>query len=221
MKTYKKQEPPEVLHKWEGSHRPWEDFVYTPNAYEPVKQKLLQEQNHLCCYCESKVEDSDSHIEHYEPRSCNQNRTYDYANLACSCYGGKGKDRHCGARKGREFDAVLFINPSTEDSDPLFSYDAEGAIGPRPDVSADEANRVGYMVRTLNLECARLTGMRRTHGRGIVQIIDGFINAGALHLLGEMARVYLVPDDNGKLQPFYSLSLQLFGEIGTEIIKKR
>jgi len=77
------------------------------------------------------------------------------------------------------------------------------------------------MVRTLNLDCARLSGMRRSHGRGLVQIIDGFITANAQDQIEEMARFHLTPDDDGKLQPFYSLSLQLYSQIGQRIVEER
>lgn len=67
MKSYRKQNAPDVLRDWNRSNRAWENFVADPIAYSQVKQSLLGEQNHLCCYCESDIEDSGSHIEHYEP----------------------------------------------------------------------------------------------------------------------------------------------------------
>ena len=77
------------------------------------------------------------------------------------------------------------------------------------------------MVRSLNLNCARLTGMRRAHGRSIICIINGFIEANAGDQLKEMGRFYLIPDENEKLQPFFSLSCQLFGNIANEIAGER
>ena len=127
MRRISKQDPPEVLRKWIGSNHAWDDFVADSTAYPKVKQSLLDEQNHLCCYCESSVKDENSHIEHYEPRSRAQNRTYEYANLTCSCNGGGDRDRHCGHKKGSAYDCKLFINPSIDDSEKLFSYDTEGA----------------------------------------------------------------------------------------------
>lgn len=221
MRNYRKQNAPDVLKNWNRSNRAWEDFVADPTAYSQVKLSLLGEQNHLCCYCESAIKDSGSHIEHYEPRSRVQNRTYKYANLACSCNGSVGRDRHCGHKKGRDYDNRLFINPSVDNSGKFFSYDTNGGISAAYGLSADETQRVDYMVRLLNLSCARLTGMRRAHGRSIVQIINGFIEANANDLLREMAHFYLIPDNNEQLQPFFSLSLQLFGEIGSEIVGER
>ena len=62
----------------------WYTFMRT-QCHGDLRQNLRQEQKGLCCYCESEVEDGDGHVEHMEPRSRNQARTYDYSNLAISC----------------------------------------------------------------------------------------------------------------------------------------
>ena len=89
MRGYKKKDAPEVLRKWTGSNHPWFDFVSDKTAYPQVKKSLLEEQNHLCCYCESAVKDAYRHIEHYEPRSRAQNSIYEYTSMACSCNRGR------------------------------------------------------------------------------------------------------------------------------------
>jgi uncharacterized protein (TIGR02646 family) len=207
-----------VLEHWTGTDRTWSDFATAQATYPPVKEALLQEQNGLCCYCESAISNQDSHIEHYEPRDRNPGRIFDYTNMACSCNGGADKDRHCGHKKGRGYDNALFINPSVEASGHLFSYDAEGGIGPAYEAPANQAERVEYMIRKLNLGCPKLTGMRKAHGRGVVEIINGFIDAQAVDQLQEMASFHLIPDENNQLQPFFSLSLQLFGDTGREVL---
>ena len=73
------------------------------------------------------------------------------------------------------------------------------------------------MIQTLNLDCARLTGMRRVHAIEIIKIIDGFINADARDQLEEMAMYYLIPNEAGHLQGFYSLSAHLFGNCDINI----
>ena len=221
MKSYRKQNAPDVLRDWNRSNRAWENFVADPIAYSQAKQSLLGEQNHLCCYCESAIEDSGSHIEHYEPRSRAQSRIFEYENLACSCNGSVDRDRHCGHRKGSAYDDRLFINPSVDNSGELFSYDTNGGIDATKGIFADDATRVNYMIQTLNLDCARLTGMRRSHARGIVQIVEGFLNSDARDQLEEMALYYLIPNEAGHLQRFYSLSAQLFGNCGINILDEK
>ena len=222
MKSYTKHEAPDVLRRWIGSRTPWEDFVADKAAYVPVKEGLANEQNHLCCYCESAIKDTNNHIEHYQPRSTYQDKIYDYANLACSCNGGPEDDGHCGHKKGNKYDDRLFINPSKENSGSLFNYDIGGGIGPRLGIPENDVKRVNYMIRTLNLDKSpKLKGMRRDQARSILQMIDGLLASGLEDQLEEMARFYLVPNDNGKLHPFYSLSLQLFGEVGDRVIEER
>ena len=221
MRSYCKNAAPGVLGQWTGPGRTWSDFATAPTAYPPVKEALLQEQNGLCCYCESNIFDQNNHIEHYEPRARNPGRIFDYTNMACSCNGGADKDRHCGHKKGCEYDNTLFINPSVEASGHLFSYDAEGGIAPVTGAPANQAERVEYMIRTLNLDCPKLTGMRKAHGRSVVKIINGFIEAQAVYQLQEMADFHLIPDENNQLQPFFSLSLQLFGDIGMEVLGEK
>ncbi|MBC2711120.1 MAG: TIGR02646 family protein [Desulfosarcina sp.] len=212
-----------MLEHWTWPGRTWGDFATTPAAYPPVKEALLKEQNGLCCYCESAISDQeghqDSHIEHYEPQACNPGRTFDYTNMACSCNGGVDGDRHCGHKKGRKYDSALFINPSMEASDNLFFYNVEGGIGPSEEASEDQVKeRVAFMINTLNLDCPKLTGMRKAHGRGVVEMINGLMEAEALDQLHEMAVFHLKPDENNQRQAFFSLSRQLFGKIGREVL---
>jgi uncharacterized protein (TIGR02646 family) len=222
MKSYNKQNAPAALNGWDGSRHPWSDFCQDRVSYNEVKQSLTGEQNHLCCYCESAIKDSDSHIEHYKPRSRKQMLMYDYSNLACSCNGGINDDRHCGHKKDNNYNDKLFIDPSKESSGNLFNYDTGGGVGPRQGISRGDADRVNYMIQILNLDKSpKLRGMRREQARSILNMIDGLINAGLEDQLEEMASYYLVPNNDGKLYQFYSLSLQLFGEVGNRVIDER
>lgn len=222
MKSYTKNEAPEALGRWNDSRAPWEYFTADREAYVSVKESLIQEQNHLCCYCESAIRDANSHIEHYKPRYNHQNEIYSYANMACSCNGGQGKDDHCGHYKDKTYDDKKFINPSNEKSGPLFKYDIEGGVDPAHGISAYNTERVSYMIEILNLKHSpKLKGARRAHGRSVIEIIDGFLKADAIDQLEEMARYYLIPNNDGELYSFYSLSLQLFGQVGNRVIEER
>lgn len=63
--------------------------------------------------------------------------------------------------------------------------------------------------------------MRRAHARGIVQIVEGFLNSDAQDQLEEMAMYYLIPNKAGHLQRFYSISAQLFGNCGINILDEK
>ena len=89
-----------------------------------LKEYLLEnEQNYLCCYCESKVEidgeaKGGSHIEHLKPKSLDyDNLTFDYYNLVVSCQGtchnedGDSSRNSCGHKKEDEYSEEEFLSP--------------------------------------------------------------------------------------------------------------
>jgi len=136
---------------------------------------------------------------------------FDYANLGCSCNGGTDRNRHCGHYKSQQYDPRQFVTPCTENSGKLFAYTVDGDIGTVPGLEAAEQARVTYMIRTLNLDCPRLANMRRSHARTLQDAIQGMIDADAVDQIDDLALAYLTPDKEGGLQPFFSLSRQLFG----------
>ena len=212
MRAYVKNSAPEPWLSWQIGGRQWEDFAHDVGSYVPVRAALRAEQQHLCCYCESRL--GDDHIEHFCPRQGphgNASRMFDYTNLGCSCNGGTDRNRHCGHYKGHQYDPSRFVTPCAEDSGKLFAYTIDGSIGSVPGLEAAEQTRVSYMIQTLNLACPRLANMRRSRARGLQNAIQGMIDADAVDQIDDLARSYLIPDEEGRLQPFFSLSRQLFG----------
>lgn len=215
MRPYTKTVPPAELLTWQGSGHTWNDFARDEASYKPVKVSLQAEQQHLCCYCETGFDVADSHIEHFQPRNGPYGvptLTFDYANLGCSCNGGTERNRHCGHHKSQEYDLSRFVNPSAEDSGRLFAYTVDGGIGGIPGLSPTDQARVHYMIRTLNLGCPRLANMRRSHAVGLQTAIQGMIDAGAIDDIDDLALSYLTSNNDGKLQPFFSVSRQIFGD---------
>lgn len=96
---------------------------------------LVNEQNWLCCYCESKVTLDDSHLEHLKPKSLDyDNLTFEYSNLAVSCDGKCHTDGDapltCGHKKNDAFDEMKFLNPTTTRTiREYFVYTDQGHIG--------------------------------------------------------------------------------------------
>ncbi len=114
---------------------------------------LENEQNGLCCYCESKMELNDCHLEHIKPKSLDyDNLTFEYSNLAVSCNGkchtdGK-KPITCGHKKRDNFDESKFLNPTTnQDIRDYFVYTDNGYIDP----SAKDDEKSKYMIELLQL----------------------------------------------------------------------
>jgi len=117
LKKITKSKEPKSLTAYRStiSHKNLEDS----NIYEDFKEKtkeqckedkadnlrkqLLQEQGYICCYCMSRIDCSNSKIEHFRPQTKNRDVQIDYQNLFIACSGGegaKGKEQFCDTKKG-------------------------------------------------------------------------------------------------------------------------
>lgn len=181
----------------------WRTFMLTA-CHGDLRQNLRREQNGLCCYCESEVEDGDGHIEHMEPRSRNQARTYDYSNLAISCNG--GHTEHCGHYKdnksGHSWDAELFLPPHDPVTAGLFEYLLDGSV----QATANDPGKASYLIDYLGLSCSRLTDRRRAHARLLIDTLGGQPDQD---LVDWLRQEYLQTDLSDRLKQFYSLSKQI------------
>jgi len=202
MKTIQRSAAPVCLAQ-QTKNQDWRNFIGTP-CHDQTDANLRQEQQGLCCYCESAVALGDSHIEHMEPRQENPARTYDYANLAISCNGGRGE--HCGRYKDDRrrnlngvWNAQAFSAPHDPQTCSMFRYLPNGAIEPTT-VAKDRAN---YLIGYLALDCARLTGRRRQHASILTDTLG---DASDPEIVDWLRQDYLQPDANGCLKPYYSLS---------------
>lgn len=175
----------------------WGSFSATP-CYNMVADSLRTEQCFLCCYCESRIDRDDSHVEHLVPRSKDPGLTYTYDNLASSCNGGTGVDRHCGHKKGGDFDPHRFVSPDDGMAGELFKYLTDGSIQP-----ANHVKRAEYMLSLLALDCPSLTGRRRAWAR---QIVDTLGPSPTPEMIAWLRSYYLEADQHGRLREFQSLS---------------
>ena len=100
-------------------------------AKRDLKASLLAEQKYICCYCECRVIDANSHIEHFRPKDANMfpHLQLDYNNLFVSCIKNPpgGVDIHCGHRKGNFFSTDL-VSPLESDCASHFTYMMDGTI---------------------------------------------------------------------------------------------
>ena len=119
----------------------------------------MKEQGYICCYCERRLNDEYSHIEHFNPQSNDPSATLDYINMLCSCQNQlkKGKPRHCGHSKGNWFDEDLLISPLDLDCEERFVYTADGKIQP-----ANEFDNAATMtIEKLKLDIEKLNDSRK------------------------------------------------------------
>lgn len=136
----------------------WKDYL--ADKKRTLKEHILkEEQNKLCIYCESKIGNEPSHLEHIKPKNIDiLNLTFNYHNIVVSCEGtchNSNTDNtkyHCGHRKDRAdtlFDESKFLNPvEVSDIREYFQYDYDDyLINP----SSKDVIKAQYMINTLHL----------------------------------------------------------------------
>jgi len=153
---------------WKG-YVPIEDRIAGHCYYtkRELRTYLIEEQESLCCYCETKIEDAPlkAKIEHIIPRDGDKNQEviYDYNNLAVCCLGGekdpKPKEMHCDS--SRDDSMLLPIKPHDPRCELEITYAKDGQING----STDEAKET---IKQLNLQILKLENSRE-------EAISGFI----------------------------------------------
>lgn len=116
MKYIQKGTEPLEFADWKAlANEDWQPSYDSLSGSEKraVKAALMKEQGFVCCYCERRLSDADSHIEHLRPQSMVGVDPLDFANMLCSCQNNlqPAEPRHCGNLKGHWYDANLLISP--------------------------------------------------------------------------------------------------------------
>lgn len=88
------------------NYRNTEGVAFT--AIKELKDALLEEQGHLCCYCLSRISFEKMKTEHWSPRS-DRHLVFDYKNLLATCTGNFCTGNHCDTLKE---DTLITINPT-------------------------------------------------------------------------------------------------------------
>ena len=207
MKYVEKNPEPETFTQWKAlSSDDWQPAYDSMGSSikTDVKKALMQEQGFLCCYCERRLIDEDSHIEHFKPQSDNETDPLDYCNLLCSCQNrmNKGEPRHCGNLKEDWFDAALLISPFEPDCENRFTFTADGGI--RAAEPGDRAARTSMI--KLGLGIPKLNDLRK---KAIEPFIDETLDEQELKMF---VTGYLEKDSQGMFGEFYMAIKRLFGE---------
>ncbi|MRG77338.1 MAG: TIGR02646 family protein [ANME-2 cluster archaeon] len=162
MKHIAKDQNTPDFDKWKASANDnwqptYEDLSGTTK--KEVKYSLMKEQGYICCYCERRLTDDGSHIEHFNPRSNNVLNPLDYTNMLCSCQNQleQGEPRHCGHLKGDWFDNQLLVSPLDPDCEGHFTYTADGKI--QPAEKSDDSARM--TIEKLGLNVNKLNALRK------------------------------------------------------------
>jgi uncharacterized protein (TIGR02646 family) len=211
MKHITKLPEPQQLIDWRASAtEDWEPSYNDLRGPEKqaVKQSLMQEQGYICCYCESRLVDSDSHIEHFQPQSDPSVDPLSYSNLLCSCQRRieKGDPLHCGNLKNGWYDKQLLISPLEIGCAERFAYSGDGQI--RPANLADEPARV--TIQKLGLDIPKLNNLRK-------KAIEPFVDPALSEIeFREFVTGYLGRDTDGRSGEFCTTIRHLFGECASQ-----
>ena len=163
MKRIHKSDEPTSFIRWKRRHpnAKWRNFQGSIKFQ--LKEALIAEQGHICCYCNKRIKLHISHIEHLQPRSKSRGLAFNYYNLLASCSGELDRNRnvlywHCGHAKGND---ELPISPKDVDCENYFGFDEFGEIFPHPELSGDDWSLAQYTINLLELNCAPLVRRRR------------------------------------------------------------
>ncbi len=159
---HKSAQEPQALADWKSMASPdWQPaYANMPSHVKrELKRLLMKDQQGLCCYCESRLRDNDSHIEHFRPQASYPELSLDFQNLLCSCQSNlrKGAPCHCGNAKGNWFDETLLISPLSPDCASRFRFTGDGHIHPAD--AHDQAAR--ETIAHLNLDIPKLVARRQ------------------------------------------------------------
>lgn len=161
----KGKEPQEII-DWKkkfknvNKHRPNYQDIEHKEEKRILKENLIREQKGLCCYCCASITMDNSHIEHFRPKGLPQyaDLSLEYENLHACCMGENQDGKHCGHKKGNQFDEMKMLSPLETDCEERFAFWTDGTIVPaeKNDVKAD------YTITVLALDDKRLNRARET-----------------------------------------------------------
>lgn len=206
MKHIAKQVEPKEFADWKALAN--EDWKPTYGALagetkKAVKDALMAEQGYICCYCERRLTDNDSHIEHFQPQSDPAVDPLDFSNLLCSCQNRikKGEPRHCGNLKDEWFDRNLLVSPLTPGCEDRFAFTGDGFI--KPADATDEA--AAQTIKKLGLDIPKLNALRT---KAIEPFLDDSLSNEEMQIF---VSGYLDKDASGRLGEFWTMIRYLFG----------
>ncbi len=199
MKYIQKQqtEPPELTAHKQAVTENWYP-TYNNLASRPIREALMHEQGYICCYCESRLDVNDSHIDHLVPQSDPTCDPLDYNNMLCSCLSNikKGDPRHCGNYKG---DHILPITPLEPRCERAFNYTVDGVVLP--------VNNGRSAINTIDILQLDIPKLRAKRHNAIEPFLDDTLSQQEF---SEFVTGYLQKDTHGRFNPFHTTIARIF-----------
>lgn len=210
MKCINKEKEPKEFSDWKRlENEDWQPCYndLSGGIKKSVKDALMKEQGCLCCYCERRLIDNDSHIEHLRPQSDSTVDPLDFSNMLCSCQNQlkKGEPRHCGNLKDNWFDDARLISPLDSGCESRFAFTGDGSIMPAlaTDAAATET------ISRLGLDIPKLKALRDS---AIEPFLEESLSEDDLR---RFVTGYLQKSSNGLYGEFWTTIRYLFGGYAT------
>ncbi len=196
MRRIQKKEKLEILDRFKkdfkiknGVDARYNDFRKS-GKYHDIKEILIEEQYGLCCYCTNKIDDYNSHIEHFIPQSLDYTKDLEYSNMIVSCDGYKGNRNNCGHKKEDYYEEKI-ISPLEINCEENFKYLINGEI------TSDITNvRAKKTIEVLNLDSYLLNRARRS-----AIYTSGIFEKDFDEQKEQLIEIFETPE-NGRLKPF-------------------
>ena len=165
MRSIRKNEEPRSLITYRRT--PGADFKGLNKS--DIKESLLKEQGHLCCYCMRRIQSTNMKVEHWKSQESYPELQLDYGNMLAACMGNEGtapKGQTCDTRKA---DSALLYNPANpaHDVESRIAFTGTGRIfAPDDDLFDEQLNEV------LNLNEAHLVDNRSDVVEAVHELLD-------------------------------------------------
>ncbi|SEW45997.1 TIGR02646 family protein [Chitinophaga sp. YR573] len=128
---------------------------------EELRQSLLSEQGHICCYCMKRIPEKvekegrvsyDMKVEHFLCQDTHSELQLTYSNLHGACTGNEGKPKKLQTCDTKKANFELTVNPTSSrpNYEALFKYNPEGEISSINDNS--EIDRQLNDILNLNMQ---------------------------------------------------------------------
>ncbi len=232
-----------------GDNASWNDFRdhNAGASYSELIEKLIDVQHGLCGYCEINLTDLDRQIEHIIPRRGQQqgaSREVDITNMIACCKGGTSsvfasserssdEDRYlepvkdnmsCGQKK-RDLNDAEFLEPRKLPALPsLTKVLVDGRIEVNENACKSAgipAVRVTRTIEILNLNAKRLRSVREKQWNNLEEEADQIGDPDDSDIMDAWMRSVLMPDDAGRLVPFFTTTRSYFGPLAERVLKQQ
>jgi uncharacterized protein (TIGR02646 family) len=204
----KNNRQPDFFKEWKRSYRnrtqknaTYKALQQEHDEYLAVKRFLINEQYHLCCYCCNRVEERDSHIEHFIPQSVDDSKQLEYQNMFISCKGyiegiSTLGEESCGHRRKNWYERCFIVSPLEEECDKIFEFLADGSIQPSNNDERAEKMIENFGLNSYALKKAREAAINAAYENvGFYETIDDT-------MLREEIQFNNNPNAKGELPPF-------------------